>query len=39
MAFIEERRAIVRGRLEDELGPELTRTLLGVLTTQSTPAP
>jgi hypothetical protein len=39
MALIEERRAAVLARLEQELGPELTGTLLVGLTTQSTPAP
>ena len=32
----EERRAVVRARLEQELGPELTRTLLAGLTAAST---
>jgi hypothetical protein len=35
-AFIEERRAVVRARLEHELGPELTGKLLVGLTTSST---
>ena len=37
-ALIEERRVAVRARLEQELGPKLTGTLLGGLTTPSTPA-
>jgi hypothetical protein len=39
MALIEERRVAVRARLEQELGPELTGTLLVGLTTPSPPAP
>jgi hypothetical protein len=39
MALIEERRVAVRARLEQELGPELTGTLLVGLTTPSAPAP
>lgn len=35
-ALIEERRVAVRARLEQELGPELTRTLLTGLTIAST---
>jgi hypothetical protein len=35
-AMIEERRVAVRARLEQELGPELTRQLLAGLTTVST---
>ena len=38
MALIEERRAAVRARLEQELGPELAFTLLGGLTASSRPA-
>ena len=34
-AFIEERRAVVRARLVQELGPELTGRLLVSLTTSS----
>ncbi len=37
-AFIEERRAAVRARLEHELGSELTGKLLASLTTRSTRA-
>jgi hypothetical protein len=37
-AFIEERRAAVRARLERKLGPELTGRLLASLTTRSTRA-
>jgi hypothetical protein len=36
--FIEERRAAVRARLEQKLGPELTGRLLASLTTRSTHA-
>jgi hypothetical protein len=39
MALIEERRVAVRARLEQELGPELTGTLLIGLTTPTPPAP
>ena len=39
MALIEERRVAVRARLEQELGPELTGTLLVGLTTPTSPAP
>ena len=37
-AFIEERRAAVRARLDQKLGPELTGRLLASLTTRSTRA-
>ena len=37
-AFIEERRAAVRARLEQELGSELTGKLLASLTTRPTRA-
>jgi hypothetical protein len=33
--LIEDRRVVVRARLEQELGPELTRVLLAGLTTAS----
>ena len=35
-AVIEDRRVVVRARLEQELGPELTTILLGGLATTST---